>query len=55
MAKFSICLLLLSYVQHLIIVYREVMVLATSGLRGEGVVEGIDWVAQCVIRNKHVR
>jgi len=34
---------------------REVMVLATSGLRGEGVVEGIDWVAQCVIRNKHVR
>jgi len=34
---------------------REVMVLATSGLRGEGVVEGIDWVAQCVIRNNQVR
>jgi len=34
---------------------REVMVLATSGLRGEGVVEGIDWIAQCVIRNKLVR
>jgi len=34
---------------------REVMVLATSGMTGEGVVEGIDWVAQCVVRNMHVR
>lgn len=31
------------------------MVLATSGLTGEGVVEGIDWVAQCVVRNMHAR
>ena len=29
--------------------------LATSGLTGEGVVEGIDWVAQCVVRNMDVR
>ena len=34
---------------------REVMVLATSGLTGEGVEEGIDWVAQCVVRNCGVR
>ncbi len=31
------------------------MVLATSGLTGDGVVEGIDWVAQCIVRNVHVR
>ncbi len=35
--------------------YREVMVLATSGLTGDGVVEGIDWVAQSIVRNVHVR
>jgi len=34
---------------------REVMTLATSGLTGDGVVEGIDWVAQCVVRNADVR
>ena len=34
---------------------REVMTLATSGLAGDGVVEGIDWVAQCVVRNEAVR
>jgi len=34
---------------------REVMTLATSGLTGDGVVEGIDWVAQCVVRNEAVR
>ena len=34
---------------------REVMVLATSGLTGDGVVEGIDWIAQCIVRNIHVR
>ena len=33
---------------------REVMVLATSGLTGDGVVEGIDWIAQCIVRNIHV-
>jgi hypothetical protein len=31
------------------------MVLATSGLTGDGVVEGIDWVAQSIVRNIHVR
>jgi hypothetical protein len=31
------------------------MVLATSGLTGDGVVEGIDWVAQSIVRNVHVR
>lgn len=34
---------------------REVMVLATSGLTGDGVVEGIDWIAQAILRNIHVR
>ena len=34
---------------------REVMTLATSGLTGDGVVEGIDWVAQRVVRNADVR
>jgi len=34
---------------------REVMVLATSGLTGDGVEEGIKWVAQCVVRNVGVR
>ena len=34
---------------------REVMPLAPSGLTGDGVVEGIDWVAQCVVRNADVR
>jgi len=30
---------------------REVMTLATSGLKGLGVIEGIEWVAQAVVRN----
>ena len=34
---------------------REVMVLATSGLRGDGVEDGIDWVAGAVRRNTAVR
>ena len=34
---------------------REVMTLATSGLTGDGVEEGIHWVAQSVVRNEAAR
>ena len=30
---------------------RDFMVLSTSGLTGEGVTEGIDWLVQCIKRN----
>ena len=30
---------------------RETMVLATSGLNGDGVDEGIDWLVQAIQRN----
>jgi ADP-ribosylation factor related protein 1 len=30
---------------------RECMVLPTSGLAGDGVAEGIDWLVQCIKRN----
>ena len=34
---------------------RELMTLATSGLTGDGVEEGIEWVADAVTRNSVVR
>ena len=30
---------------------REIMVLSTSGLTGDGVSEGIEWLVQCIQRN----
>ena len=30
---------------------RECMVLPTSGLTGDGVAEGIEWLVQCIKRN----
>ena len=30
---------------------RECMVLPTSGLTGDGVAEGIEWLVQCILRN----
>ena len=30
---------------------RECMVLPTSGLTGDGVTEGIEWLVQCIKRN----
>ena len=30
---------------------RECMVLPTSGLTGDGVSEGIEWLVQCIKRN----
>ena len=30
---------------------RECMVMPTSGLTGDGVAEGIDWLVQCIQRN----
>ena len=30
---------------------RDFMVLPTSGLTGDGVSEGIDWMVQCIKRN----
>ena len=34
---------------------RELMTLATSGLTGEGVEEGIEWVADTALRNTQLR
>ena len=34
---------------------RELMTLATSGLTGEGVEEGIEWVADTALRNSATR
>ena len=34
---------------------RELMTLATSGLAGDGVEEGIEWVADTALRNSGVR
>ncbi len=31
--------------------HRECMVLPTSGLTGDGVEEGIEWLVQCIKRN----
>jgi len=30
---------------------REIMVMGTSGLTGDGVIEGIEWLLQCIERN----
>ena len=35
--------------------HRDCMVIPTSGLTGDGVAEGIDWMVQCIKRNVDVR